>query len=433
MSGRSRIRIHSDSPFFSGSEKLIELLARDEGLRAEFDISLQYRAHPRYAVGMRAALGTSVPLVPLELPEVPGWAARFGPAAPVAKVWAHATGLKYRFLARDLETLRDELRRSRPDVVHVQSGGYPGAYSGLAAAVAAKAVGARVIFMANNVARDRSGFRRRFDRSWDERVAGAVDVWVTGSAHAASALESVLDLAPGSVRRIPNGVPQRPVRVAREAALAAAGADPARFTVIEVANLEPRKGQEVLLRACSRVRDGGGQVPQVVLEGDGPDAARLRELAASLGLASDVVFPGRLDDIASLMAAADVLVLPSTADEDFPLVTLEAMSLGIPVIASAFAGIPEQIEDGRDGLLVPPGDDAAIAAALKRLMGDPDERSRLAEAGRERWRADFTAEACVSRWRELYAEVAGRSGAIPAAMTHGTIPGARDSARRGEG
>jgi glycosyltransferase involved in cell wall biosynthesis len=107
-------------------------------------------------------------------------------------------------------------------------------------------------------------------------------------------------------------------------------------------------------------------------------------------------------------AAADVLVLPSVLDsrndtEGLGVVLLEAMSYGVPVIASRIGGIPDIVGDGATGLLVPPGDAGALAAALERLAVDPSLRARLGSAGREHVRAQFSWDRIVARWEECYA------------------------------
>ncbi len=403
---RTRVRIHSDSPFFSGSENLIGLLIADADLGAEFDISLEYRAHAAYEAGMNRRLPPTAKTIPLGLPEIAAWAARFPSALrPLAKALAHATGLKYRFLRRDLGMLRTEMAASGPEIVHIQDGGYPGAYSCLAAAVAAHESGARTVFMVNNLARGYDGPMRWFDRSWDRRAVGSVDLWVTGSSAAAARLAEVLELAPGAVRVVPNGVDLRLPRLGRDEALSRIGVDPSRLVVAQIANLERRKGHEHLLRAIVIMRDRGASIPVFVLEGDGPDRGRIASMVGRLGLERDVVMPGRLEHVPDLMEAADVLVLPSVTDEDFPNVVLEAMGYGKPVVASRIAGVPEQVADGETGILVEPGDAEGIAEALGRLANDAVLRGRLGSAARARYERDFTPRAAAKRWADVYRDL----------------------------
>jgi glycosyltransferase involved in cell wall biosynthesis len=159
------------------------------------------------------------------------------------------------------------------------------------------------------------------------------------------------------------------------------------------------KAFDVLLKALAGV-------PGAVLwlAGEGPERGALEALAAELGVASRVRFLGWCTDLAALYRAADICVFPSRY-EPFGTITLEAWAAGVPLIAAAAAGPAGVVHDGDDGLLVPIDDVDALAAALRTLIDDPGLRSRLAAAGRARWRADFTKAAAVRRWRDLFAEV----------------------------
>jgi glycosyltransferase involved in cell wall biosynthesis len=400
---RPRVHVHSDSPFFSGSENMLVTIFGDEALRAEFELTFSYRASVAYAAGFRDRVVDPPPSVALPLHAVPATAQR-APAVmrPLAKAAMYAVGTKYAFVEQDRRILREHFASVRPDIVHINSGGWPGAYSCLAAALAAADLGVpATVFVVNNIAQDYSSPHRWFDRSLDRTAAAAITRFVTGSGHAADALQEVLGLPEGSVETIPNGVRPRPVRTSRDETLRLLDIDSAHTVVTVVANLESRKGHRGLLRAAS--------LPQLadtpftlVIEGEGPEESALRSLARTLGLGGRVRFLGRVDDVWSLLAASDVVVLPSIANEDFPNVVLEAMSLGKPVVASSIAGVPEQIADGETGLLVEPGDEAGLSAALARLAGDAALRARMGDAARTRFAERFTARRAASAYGDLY-------------------------------
>jgi glycosyltransferase involved in cell wall biosynthesis len=149
--------------------------------------------------------------------------------------------------------------------------------------------------------------------------------------------------------------------------------------LLAVGRLVAVKGQGVLVEAVARLaRDGVDVVATLV--GDGPRRAGLEALARDLGVADRIQFAGRVgqDDIRRFYAEADVFCLPSFA-EGIPVVLLEAMASGVPVVASRITGIPELIEDGRSGVLVPPGRRAALAAAGRRRVGADFEVEGSAE------------------------------------------------------
>jgi glycosyltransferase involved in cell wall biosynthesis len=130
----------------------------------------------------------------------------------------------------------------------------------------------------------------------------------------------------------------------------------------------------------------------------------LRCLAESLGITGRMVFWGHQDCVKKLMEQMDILVLPSYG-EGFPLVLLEAMSIGLPVIASRVAGIPEMIVDGETGILIPPGNIEVIGDEIKRLMSNPSLRKSLGEKGRERVLKEFPKGKMLGQVRELYASI----------------------------
>ncbi|HLY38443.1 MAG TPA: glycosyltransferase family 4 protein [Candidatus Binatia bacterium] len=156
--------------------------------------------------------------------------------------------------------------------------------------------------------------------------------------------------------------------------------------VVVVGALERRKGHAVLLDAAAGLRALAPGL-RYVFCGDGSEAAALARAAASLG--GIVRFAGFRRDVAACLAAADIVALPSL-HEGLGVAALEAMAAGRPVVASRVGGLAEAVEEGEAGLLVPPGDAAALGVALARLAHDPALRARLGAAGRMRVAARYT-------------------------------------------
>lgn len=176
-----------------------------------------------------------------------------------------------------------------------------------------------------------------------------------------------------------------------------------------VGRLSPEKGHIHFLRALARARQ---TEPRLVglLAGDGPGADMLRREADMLGLAHAVTFAGHVSRVARVYRALDVAVLPSLS-EGMPNAALEAMLHGLPVVASHVGGVPEVVRDGETGLLVPPGDEAQLAAALVALCADVERRKALGARGRERVLGHFAphqrAERILGLYHELLQPLAG--------------------------
>ncbi len=185
------------------------------------------------------------------------------------------------------------------------------------------------------------------------------------------------------------------------------------FTVLFVGRLVERKGVSHLVDAVSLLLPLPGADVRLVIVGDGPERARIEARIREKRLDGRVAVRGRVSDaeLQAAYAAADAFVLPAVVDrrgdtEGLGVVLLEAMNHRVPVIASAIGGITDIVEDGVSGMLVPPGDATALAAALGRLARAPDLAAGLGEAGYRRLRERFSWDAITRRWLEVYAAAA---------------------------
>jgi glycosyltransferase involved in cell wall biosynthesis len=170
-------------------------------------------------------------------------------------------------------------------------------------------------------------------------------------------------------------------------------------SVLCVAALSPRKGHDVLLDAIRRLRDAAVPV-RLTIVGDGSERAALEARARELGIETDVEFAGAVgnDRVPEYYAATDVFCLPSFA-EGVPTVLQEAMATGLPVVATDVNGTAELVDHERSGLLVSPARSDLLAAALGRLLADPELRRQYGAAGRARIERDFDRLGAATRLR----------------------------------
>jgi colanic acid/amylovoran biosynthesis glycosyltransferase len=179
------------------------------------------------------------------------------------------------------------------------------------------------------------------------------------------------------------------------------------FHLLALGRLVPKKGFPVLLRAC-RLLSAQGVDFHLTLAGDGPDRRKIRQFIQRQGLADRVSLPGAVPhrEVARLMAAADLLVMPSliapSGDRDgIPNVILEALLWGVPVVGTAVAGIPEVIQDGDTGWLTTPGDPETLARAVAAALSDPGEARRRADQGRALVAREFDSRRNYARLKAL--------------------------------
>jgi len=199
-------------------------------------------------------------------------------------------------------------------------------------------------------------------------------------------------------RVIPNGIPgmdrrrlPRPPELSSD-----------RFNLTAVGRLEPVKALHLAIDALSA--RGMPQDVHLYVVGTGPCENELRERAETGGVAGRVHFLGFRRDAHSFIAHCDALLMPSL-HEGLPYTLLEAMALGTPVIASRVGGLAEVIQDDATGLLVPPGDAAALGYAIRRLFADPSLRARLGDAAQRLQRKTYSLETMASGYLDVYREV----------------------------
>lgn len=198
-----------------------------------------------------------------------------------------------------------------------------------------------------------------------------------------------------------NGVEFAAPQRSREVVRAELGIEPNQIIGIMVARIDHLKGHETLIDALSQLQ--GRSIPLTMLiAGDGTMRIEREQQAADLGLTSNEVrFLGFRSDVPDLLAACDIFVLPSLT-EGLPLSVLEAMSHGLPIIATPVGGIPELVLDHEHGILVPVQDSSALAEALASLVSNPSQREIMGTASTERIQAHFTYPRMLESYECLY-------------------------------
>lgn len=295
--------------------------------------------------------------------------------------------LGHRRARSNIRTILDAIR---PQVVHAH-----GLRAGIDSAIAAKGSSAYVVVTVHNLVRPEvSGRLKAVAFKPAERlVVGRADRVLAVSRDIAEALSSDGD---DKIEVLHLGVesgkpPQRsPEAVRRELGLK--GED---RVIVTASRLSSQKALDVMLEAMVHVE------ATLVVAGEGPLDRELRAMADDLGIGDRVMFLGFRSDVADLIAAADVFSL-SSVWEGVPLAAMEAVQLGIPVVATDVGGTGELITDRVSGRLVRPRDAAALAAALRDVLADEDARSVYVASARATLASDFSTERMLERLRAIY-------------------------------
>lgn len=181
------------------------------------------------------------------------------------------------------------------------------------------------------------------------------------------------------------------------------GVEPGATLVTTVASLKPIKNVDLLLRAAKRILQATPAAAFLVV-GDGPDREDLERLARELGIGDRVIFTGVRDDVAALLRSSDIFVL-SSRTEAFPVVVLEAMASGLPVVTTDAGSVKEMVEDGGSAFVVPTENEAALSGAISKLIGDRDTARVFGERGRSIVEERFRVETMCARRERLFERV----------------------------
>ncbi len=309
----------------------------------------------------------------------------------------------WRWPLRLVELVRD----GEWDIVHVHSP-LPGSVARLAARAMPKAARPRLVSTEHNrwaTHRGPTRWLNRFTSRWDD-VSFAVTDEVRGSmtgavAERAETLQHGIDVE-ATAKAVAD----------RDAVRGELGIGLDEIVVGTAANFRPQKDYPNLLRAARLLADRDVPV-RVVAVGQGPQEAETRQLRDDLGLADRVILTGFRDDAVRVMGACDVFTLASQW-EGLPVALMEALALGLPVVATNVGGVGEEMHDGVNALLVPPRDPVALADGIERVVIDPLLRERLSAAASAR-AGDFDVHRAVDRIEAAYADLAPEAANAPAA------------------
>lgn len=310
----------------------------------------------------------------------------------------------------DVARFRGHLRHRRPDLMVIATGTLP------AALVAARLEGIPAIVEVDEIFD--KGFLRGRGRAVAARAIIALTVRLADAIVCCSeAVARQFDGAATPVTTIYPGIGQEHAGGDGDALRERHALPPGRPLIAVVGNISAGRGQDIVIRALPAIRDRlpGANCLLVGLPHPRPVdrefESGLATLAADLGVSDGIAFPGFVEQVADVYAAADVLVNPARFNEPFGRMALEALLAGCPVVATTVGAIPEVLRTGRDALLVPPDDPDALAEAVVRVAEDTALAERLVNDGRERVAHEFTEERAAEAFERVADAVLARSTA----------------------
>lgn len=274
---------------------------------------------------------------------------------------------------RLLGQVMDALRRVRPDLIHAHS-----AKAGAIARLAGALLRIPVAYTVHGFAfKPEAPLAQRHVAHLVESLLAPLTTRMICVSSAEHGMALRLPMRRSRIATIPNGIPD-----VAERADAAAPVE----RIVMTARFAPPKRPDLLIDAGRRLQPT--QPCEIVIAGDGPQLEVMRTYAQNTPPMVNMVLPGAVDNMPELLASAQIFVLLSD-HEGFPISVLEAMRAGLPIVASDLPGIREQLDNGNCGVLVPPRNPGAVAAALQALAADPARRAELGNAARRRYAAHY--------------------------------------------
>jgi len=412
---KRKILFYSDCYIFGGCENLLVNLLGSEKISDKYDIHYAYAWSKEYQAGVDQRFSSMPNRYPLRILSNNNLFYRID-LGGINKHIAAVCKLPFHFLQKiGIYALYNYLRlfflfkRLKPDLLHINNGGYPGARSCLVAVFSAKMAGVpRIIFNVNNQARKQKNF---VEKLFDRYIGDRVDYFTTASSLARTALVERRRIPGEKVIQIFNAMRQESVGKKRAELLAEFGVPDEKFVIATVAFLTERKGQMFLLQALTDIRKKDPVLFEkmvLILVGEGEDRFKIESYIQQHDLVDKVVLTGNRRDYYDFINAADLFVLPSTRDEDMPLVILSAMGLGKIIISTRVAGIIEEIRDNLDGVLLDPSQLHKLADTIVELYYDEELRKQYGASALQRYHDYFALEKIIGRYTDIYTELIDR-------------------------
>ena len=408
-----KILFYSDCPFFAGCENMLVSIFNNPKIHKEFDIVFAYRYSKKYAEIFHLRLKIKINESPLKLATFIHLFDEINKLKInlLVKKTLKAISIlcfKYIFFICNIFKLFIVFRRVKPDILHINNGGYPGAYSCISAVFAAKFARInKIVFVINNIITPYNNVLRYIDKPVDKFVKNNVSIFLTGSKYAGNKIRDLWNLPKEKVINIHNTVLPRPLVESKELILKRLGISSSNIVLGNIALLEPRKGQKYLIEALGIIRDKFHNFKNIklIIEGTGNQKKYLEKLVADLKLEKNIIFLENEKNIFDVINIFDVFILPSIEYEDFPNVILEAMSLGKPIIGTNVAGIPEQIENGVNGFVVEPKNIKSLSEAILTLVKSKEKRVKMGAKSLGRFNKLFSSDKILNDYLNLYKQM----------------------------
>lgn len=402
---KRRILFYSDCSFFAGCENMLSLFSNSEELRSKYDVFIAFRQSDLYKQGLDNKTSFSRnEKIPCTIYRgiIPAVSNSF-----LFKILTYTLTPFLReilFFANIARTFKI-VKKINPDIVHINNGGFPGALGCNSMVLGARLAGVKnIIYIINNIAVPYRSITRVLDFLKDKIIMRFVTLFVTGSYNAKKHFEHVLNIPSRRVVNFANGIKPGLTTNDRDALRNSFGIGNDELVIGIVAILEWRKGHHFLVEAFIKAVDEN-LIPEntvLLIEGEGPEKQNLKHIISEAKLENRIRFVGSIKYVFDFYTAIDIFAFSSIAYEDFPNVIIEAMSMSLPIIATKIAGVPEQITNNENGILVNIQDVESMKNAIQEIVNNRTLRDSLSREAYKRYCNSFSIDIALKRYINLY-------------------------------
>lgn len=379
-------------------------------LKKEFDIYFSYRHSREYHYGLEKRINSEIKRFPVNFidlsnPELLGNVLPFF-VRRVLMIFVRII-FNVPLIIYEIIRLIVLIRTINPDIVHINSGGFPPSLSTKAMIISSKLIRVKkIILVINNSPEKYLSFRRIINLPMDLLINLSVNKIVTGSKYNAKRMRELFTINKNKVLSIPNGIKKRKIINTKKEVLKKIGIPDFNGQIfLTVAILVPRKGHKILVDAVKMLNDEIKDFSKnslFIIEGKGSSEDEIKKQIKDYNLNGNFKFLKDYENIFDLMNIADVILLTSIANEDFPNVVIEGMSLEKLVLASRIAGVPEQIIDMESGLTFNIGDKTDLVRKLKMILSGKINLDNIRKNALTRYHQLFSVERSVMEYIYLY-------------------------------
>jgi glycosyltransferase involved in cell wall biosynthesis len=375
---------------------VIPVLLKDRLLNNEFNLVFLYKYSSSYAEGLRSKLD-------LDDHDISGVEYKFEKYLNNAFFSRTLDLFQLPLIVLDILSQFKRFKSIAPDLVLINNGGYPAARTCRSAAITSRLLGiTNCLFVVNNIAVPYNSLKRQLDRPIDYLVKRCTALFLTASIAARSSLIEVLQLSDHKVAVLVNTFDMKPVTISSQMMRQKLRIPEGYLVIGSVGELSTRKGHAIFIEAILKLVSSGEQRVRVLIIGDGPEKSELKQMIARHRLEEFISLIPFSDNISNYYNVFDLYIHTSIEFDDLPFAVREAMSMGLPTIASNIGGIPELICDDHNGLLFESGDAQDLSAKIAELIKDVQRRERIGKQNLEEYKKKYDKGRIIKEYIALF-------------------------------